>query len=370
MLDLDEIQLEQNGHDSDLEEAEQNLEDEAEKMLKSWNRDELLKEVDGEKERILNDNKFIEYYDGNTDFEELIPKMTKLHGGRVFVEVLESKPEGKEIRPFNTILFDRVGYLEFHETPFESSTYDGKPSMLNLAEGPVIPGMLEALLSLHEGERANVLIHPALAYGKYGCPPLIPGDASLFYNIKIHKVWEESDLSEILEYERSYRVIVPIEEKLAFINQHKDLANKYWNDDRPRDAIIRYKVAIKCLEEAPEDLVGKSPELRKLRSTLYQNMAISFNKLEMYKSATKAARKALLSDPNNVKAHYHLVKARIALSDYTGALRYIEKAKAIAPNNSSLDHLRLQLDSQFRNEKKERDEIMRKMSRACLSSDV
>ena len=367
ILDLDELQ-ELIGEDNDLEldEGEKNMEDEVKSMMKSWNREDLMKEIGEEKERLLKEqDKFVEHYDGESSFEDMIADMNILDRAKVYIKIIEENSDGKEVKVSNTILFDRIGFLEHNGIPFESSIYDGKPTMLNLAVGPILPGLLRGLLAMRVGERANIIIHPALAYGKLGCLPIIPPDSYLLYNVKVYKAWEESKLDWAVDYERGKFIDVPINEKFKFINEHKDVANQLIKDNMPREAIIRYKSGIKCLEEMPDEVRERSPELRALSAILHQNCAIAFNKMNMYKSASKAARKSLSADPRNVKAYYQVAKARIALADYPGALKYIEKAETIAPKNSCLKYLKVLVDSHFRDEKKERDEIMRRMSRAC-----
>lgn len=352
----------------EYDEGEQNLDEEAAEMLRSWDRDVLLEEIRQEREKIKRDkeNKEIDYYDGDTEFVEIQGNMEPLADGQVFIKIIESNPDGKTINGSSTILFDRIGYLEFELEPFESSVYDGKPSKLNLSEGPAACGMLLALTHLKEGERANILIKPSMAYGELGCPPLIPECASLFYHVKIYKVWDMSELDGLLQYEKDNYMQFPVEEKLKLVEDHKALANKYLKDDQLKDALVMYKAAIKCLEEIPEHNLRASPSAQRMMVILLQNACITMNRLSMHKSATKTAKRALFMDPTNIKAYYQLVKARICLDDFSGAINWIEKADRYFPNSSCFDTLRLQIDTQQRHERETRKEILKKMSRAIV----
>lgn len=350
------------------EDGEQNLEDEAQRMLDSWDKEKLLQELRDERDtmRRKTDDKTVVQYDGFTDFETLQKEMTPVEGNMVFLKVLEPNPDGKQINCSNTVFLDCIGYLEHQATPFDSSVYDGKPLKIDLIEGPIIPGLLQGLIQLREGERANILIKPQMAYGALGCMPLIPGDATLFYHVKIFKVCDESPLNTVLQYERSNFVQIPFEEKLSIIEEHKEAANKYLRDNQPREAIIRYKAAIKSLEELPEDFVEKNQDVSKLMATLLQNAAITYNKLEMFKSATKVAKRALFNDPTNIKAYYQLAKARLNLGDYSNAIRYVERASKIAPDNSSFNELLVQINTKNKDEREKRDEILKRMSKAVI----
>lgn len=364
-INLDEDEY---GREGDLEDVEQDLEYEANRLMNSWNRSDLLREIEEEKQQMAeaNNNQPIDYYDGLTPFEDLFPDMDKLFDGRLYMKIIEPNTYGKEIKATSTILYDQIGYTELEGRPFDSSTHEGKPTKLSLMEGPTLPGLLMAFTSMREGERANVIIHPSLAYGRLGCTPWVPPNSYVFYNLKIYRVWDESLLNGVIEYERSYFVQVPIEEKLGFIREHKDKANNFMKDDMPRDALIRYKAAIKFLDELPPSEVERSDELSKLKVTLLTNATIALNKLGMHKTATRTAKRALCGDPQNIKAYYHLAKARMGLSDHLGALRWIEEGSKKAQDDSLFNQLRLQLDFQLRDEKKKRDEIMMKMAKACI----
>lgn len=363
-----EFETENHQEYQEFDDGEQNLDEEASKLLRSWDRETLLGEIEQERERLRRDkeNKEIDYYDGETEFEVLEKDMDPLANGLVAIKIIESNPDGKEVKASSTIMFDRIGYLEFELEPFESSVYDGKPSKLNLAEGPAVCGMLLALTNLREGERANILIKPSMAYGELGCPPLIPECASLFYHVKVYKVWDSSELGSLLQYERDNYFQFPMEEKLKLVEDHKSLANKYLRDDQLKDALVMYKAAIKCLEEIPETSLRVNSTAIKMMVTLLQNACIAMNRLKMHKSATKTAKRALFMDPSNIKAYYQLVKARICLDDYSGALNWLEKADRYFPNSNCFDTLRLQIDTQQRQEQATRREVLKRMSKAIF----
>jgi len=362
IIDLEDLQPDED--DRGPENAtEQNLEQESLEMLASW--DAPLPKPSYTFERDIDADTSV-YYDGSTSFDEMKTSMKELEGGRVFVKILESNPEGAEIKISSTISFDRVGFLEYNPIPIESSIQDGRPTIMNLNDGPILPGLLQALLTLRQGERASILIHPALAYGPWGAPPLIPKDSYLFYSVKIYKVLEESNLSAAYRYEKERFEIIPLDEKIKIIKEQKEKAKKFLEEDQPREALIRYKAAIKWAQEEDETVKETNSEWRDLMEILYQNAAIIYNKLDMPKSASKAAKAAISINPSNVKAYFQLSKARLTVGDNSGALRAAERAHELDKQNASINNLRLQIDSIFREEKKERDAILRRMSRACV----
>lgn len=350
----------------DTDDFEEDLEKEVNDMMAVWDRSLLLREVNT-KRGTFNLNKDVEYYDGKTDFAHMKENMEPLVGNQVFMKILKKNTEGHQIDGTHSVLFEKVGYLECSETPFESSHYDGRPCKLNLTEGPILPGLLQALLSLREGEKAEILIHPAMAYGPLGSPPIIPGDAWLLYYVKIYKTWSESHLESVIKYERDFLVEIPLEHKLKLIDEHKQVANNYVRDGLPREALVRYKAAIKCLDEIPEEDLKESPQLTKILINLLVNAAITYNKLDMPKSASKAAKRTLYLDPNNIKAYYQLIHARLIIGDYEKALNWLDKADKLFPKNPNLDSLRLKLDSKIKVDHKKRLETLKRMSKGLFS---
>lgn len=327
-----------------------------EEMLKLWDRDQILKEVEEEKIHIKQTES--QYYDGVKSFKEIAKNMEPVDGendNNVFIKYIQKFPDNKPITGLHNILYDSIGYLEFDDKPFESTMHQGKPNKLYLAEGPIILGLLRAILNMREGESANILIHPSMAYGQIGVYPIIPPDAVLYYYIKIHKIWFESELTDIIKYERENNVDFPIDKKLAAIEEHKQIANQFLRDGEVKEAVIRYKAAIKLLEEENQS---------EMLYTLLQNTGIALNKLEMYKSATKYLKRALNIQPQSTKAIYHIIKSRIGLKDYYGSLKWIEAADKIDPNDGCVARLKVIVDKNLEEMRSKKKEIEKNMAKA------
>ncbi len=66
---------------------------------------------------------------------------------------------------------------------FDSSFDRGVP--LDFAVGDMIAGWNEALITMHDGDKAILLIPSHLAYGPEGIAGLIPGNANLIFEIEL-----------------------------------------------------------------------------------------------------------------------------------------------------------------------------------------
>ncbi len=85
-----------------------------------------------------------------------------------------------------TVRVSYIGRLQ-DGTVFEETT---DPISLPLGAARVIPGLEEAIVGMEEGGERTAVIPPDLAYGEDGLPPIIPGGATLIYEISLVAVTE------------------------------------------------------------------------------------------------------------------------------------------------------------------------------------
>lgn len=70
-------------------------------------------------------------------------------------------------------------------TEFDNSVKRGQPISFPLGMGRVIKGWDEGIALLKVGSKAILCIPPALGYGSRGAPPVIPPDATLFFEVEL-----------------------------------------------------------------------------------------------------------------------------------------------------------------------------------------
>lgn len=71
---------------------------------------------------------------------------------------------------------------------FDDSSQRGEPIRFSLGSGQVIPGWDEGITHLKEGDKAQFIIPPGLAYGSRGAGGIIPPDAWLIFDVELVKV--------------------------------------------------------------------------------------------------------------------------------------------------------------------------------------
>ncbi len=104
------------------------------------------------------------------------------------LEVLDMKVgTGAEAKTGDTVKVHYTGTLT-NGTKFDSSLDRNEPFSFTLGAGGVIKGWDEGVVGMKVGGKRKLTIPPDMGYGAMGSPPVIPGNATLLFEIELLEV--------------------------------------------------------------------------------------------------------------------------------------------------------------------------------------
>jgi FKBP-type peptidyl-prolyl cis-trans isomerase FkpA len=78
-----------------------------------------------------------------------------------------------------------TGYLTADGQKFEDSRTKNVPHQIVLNFPALLPAWKEGIAGMKAGGRRKLIVPPKLAYGQFGRPPLVPGNATIVYDVEV-----------------------------------------------------------------------------------------------------------------------------------------------------------------------------------------
>jgi len=303
------------------------------------------------------------------DFDQLRARMSPITDDNgVMKKVIHTGLQSfGSVPPGATVTIHYSIHLESQDEPFDSSILRGKPERYKLGDGRLIEGLEIAIKTMKKSERAQFMIDHQYAFGKMGCPPRVPMEATLLCKVELIDFVEEGVAEALLalpaEERGRMKTFNDIEKAVRL--EHSN-GNNYVSKEEWQMALKHYERGIKLLHEV--NLKNEEEEERQQRLLLKLNLNKAHCCLKLYstqfgasnevhwpKRACIASREALDIDQDNVKALFRFGKAKRMLDDLDQARDLLIKALKKKPQdreiNAELRSVEEQMERRIKEEK-------------------
>ncbi|XP_060028285.1 inactive peptidyl-prolyl cis-trans isomerase FKBP6 isoform X2 [Erinaceus europaeus] len=275
--------------------------------------------------------------DGKSPYQRLSQRMLDVTGDRGVLKDVIREGAGELVAPDASVLVRYSGYLEHMDKPFDSNSYRKTPRLMKLGEDITLWGMELGLLSMRRGELARFLLSPRYAYGALGCPPLIPPEATVLFEIELLDFLDSAESDEFCALSAEQQDQFPLDKVLKVATTEREFGNYLFRQKRFYDAKARYKRALQLLHRRsgpPEE----RPLVEEARLLVLLNLSLTYLKLERPTAALRCGEQALRIDQRSAKALFRCGQACLFMAEYEKARDFLVRAQREQPCNHDINN--------------------------------
>ncbi|NXU83449.1 FKBP6 isomerase, partial [Xiphorhynchus elegans] len=229
------------------------------------------------------------------------------------------------------------GYLGNWNNFFCSYGHRKYPQLMKLGRDITLWGLELGLLSMARGEAARFFFAPQYAYGQRGCPPYIPPDTTVLFEVELLDFIDSEECDEFFELSNEQQEMIPLEKVLKVAATEREFGNYFFHRQNFRFAKQRYKRGLSilgrgCSSEAEQNQINTSKVL------LLLNLSLAYLKLERPQQALKYGEAALEMDQGNAKALFRCGQACLCMKEYSKSRDFLTRAQRVQPFNRDINN--------------------------------
>ncbi|KAF3814016.1 hypothetical protein GH733_018048 [Mirounga leonina] len=214
------------------------------------------------------------------------------------------------------------------------------PRLMKLGEDITLWGMELGLLSMRRGELARFLFKPTYAYGTLGCPPLIPPNTTVLFEIELLDFLDSAESDKFCALSAEQQDEFPLQKVLKVAATEREFGNYLFRQNRFYDA---------------KHLVAAAKLL------LLLNLSFTYLKLERPTTALRYGEQALIIDRKNAKALFRCGQACLLMTEYQKARNFLVRAQQEQPFNHDINNELKKLASYYRDYTDKEKEMCHRM---------
>ncbi|CAK8696881.1 unnamed protein product [Clavelina lepadiformis] len=225
------------------------------------------------------------------------------------------------------------GYLEDLDEPFDSSRLRNKELQVTLGKSEIVLGLDIGIASMRKEEVARFLIQPSYGYGRMGCPPRIPGNATILFEVELLGFTDSALLDDYQELSEEEKRGLPFQSILEVAKLHNVEGNDFYKRQQYGKATRKYMSTINTLESVTLQNEEQERDVVHICIKAYLNMALCHLKAAHFGKAIAAGKKVLQWEVEHPKALYICGKALHHLGEFKSARTYLMRANATMPSS-------------------------------------
>ncbi|NXD13728.1 FKBP6 isomerase, partial [Nothocercus nigrocapillus] len=229
------------------------------------------------------------------------------------------------------------GYLEYADEPFCTNCYRKIPRLMKLGKDITLWGLEIGLLTMRKGELARFVFAPDYAYGKLGCPPLIPPNATVLFEVELLDFLDSAESDGFFALTAEQQGMFPLQKVLKVADTEREFGNYLFRQQRFMDAKDRYKRAYSILRRSPSS-EAEQCQIDASKLLVLLNLSLTYLKLERPAQALTYGEKALEIDQRNAKALFRCGQACLCMTEYEKARDFLVRAQHIQPFNHDINN--------------------------------
>lgn len=244
-----------------------------------------------------------------------------------------------QIVPEDSIVFlHYLGYISNIHEPFDVTYLQGRrPKRFTLSNYELLPGLEIGVKTMRTGENARFIISPELAFREMGCPPRIPPNATVLFDV--HLVSYLSPENSI-SYDRDSRDPERFNKNIVQVKKLHFEGNEQFKLKIVEKAIFKYEKAIELLHLAGCNSDSEEVEMMKYLNKLYTNLSLCYLKKCAFNKVCRVSIEAMKYSERfskfSTKLFFNWGKALRLLKDFSEANVKLNKALKLEPQNVTI----------------------------------